>query len=78
MITFFYLRIKKSMATVRYFFRKAINNKVSVYVIYRHGDKNKMFSTGIKINPEQWNPKKEKIIRLHIIEQIQQKIPRIA
>ena len=49
------------MATIRYFFRNTSNNKVSVYVVYRHGDNSKMFSTGIKINKDQWNAKKEKI-----------------
>lgn len=48
------------MATTTIFLRK-LQRSAMVYIIYRHGDKNKMFSTGIKADPKNWIASKEKI-----------------
>jgi len=48
------------MATTTVFLRK-LQRSAMVYIIYRHGDKNKMYSTGVKIDPKNWIASKEKI-----------------
>ena len=41
------------MASTSIFLRN-LQGKSTVYVIYRHGEKSKMFNTGIHIDPHQW------------------------
>lgn len=48
------------MATTTFFLRKG-KRQTAIYVIYRHLDKSKLFSTGIKIDPTQWIESKQKI-----------------
>ena len=48
------------MATTTTFLRNG-KQKSSIYIIYRHGDKSKMFSTGIRIESKYWIESKDKI-----------------
>jgi len=48
------------MATTTFFIRNG-RKKTSLYVIYRHGQKSKMFSTGVRIDPKHWNRGKQKV-----------------
>lgn len=48
------------MATTTVFLRK-LQRSSMVYIIYRHADKSKMFSTGVKTDSKHWIASKEKI-----------------